>query len=324
VIRFNRVALIIACLFCAADTCCRGAVADDADLLDVADLRIRDPFVVTDVPNARYIMVAHMSDRRSGTKGWQCYTSQDLRHWRAPVTVYTPPAGFWADRDFWAPEIHAYRGKFYLFGTVSAEHAKRGTQVFAADGPLGPFQARTDRAATPHDWMALDGTLHVENNHPWMVFCHEWVQISDGTMNAVRLAEDLSKPVGEPIQLFRASDAPWCRPVQPGKYVTDGPCFYRLKTGPLLMLWSSFGGRGYAVGVARSVSGTVLGPWTQDRQPLYEGGGHCMIFPSLEGRPMLVLHAPNDSPKERARFFEVHEEPDTVRLQAVVWQEDHD
>ena len=270
--RLKRVALTIVCLFCAADACCRDAVADDADLLDVADLRIRDPFVVTDVPNGRYIMVASMSNRQRGAKGWECYTSRDLRHWRTPVTVFTPPAGFWADRDFWAPEIHAYQGKFYLFGTVSAEQAKRGTQVFVADSPLGPFRVHTDRAATPHDWMALDGTLHVENNQPWVVFCHEWVQIGDGTMNAVRLADDLSKPVGEPILLFRASDAPWCRPVQLGKYVTDGPCFYRLKSGPLLMLWSSFGERGYAVGVARSVSGAIQGPWTQDRQPLYEGG----------------------------------------------------
>ena len=316
--------LAIAVLLCCAETNGGDSLADAVPLLDLADLRIRDPFAVTDVPNGRYIMVASMSNRQRGGKGWECYTSQDLRYWRAPVTVFTPPAGFWADRDFWAPEIHAYRGKFYLFGTLSAEHAKRGTQVFVADGPLGPFRAHTDRAATPHDWMALDGTLHVENNQPWMVFCHEWVQIGDGTMNAVRLADDLSKPVGEPILLFRASDAPWCRPVQPGKYVTDGPCFYRLKSGPLLMLWSSFGERGYAVGVARSVNATIQGPWTQDRQPLYEGGGHCMIFQSLEGRPLLVLHAPNNSPKERARFFEVREEQDTVRLQAVGWHENHD
>ena len=86
-------------------------------------------------------MVASMSNRQRGAKGWECYTSKDLRHWQAPVTVFTPPAGFWADRDFWAPEIHAYRGKFYLFGTLSAERAKRGTQLFVADGPLGPFQA---------------------------------------------------------------------------------------------------------------------------------------------------------------------------------------
>ena len=87
------------------------------------------------------------------------------------------------------------------------------------------------------------------------------------------------------------------------------------------MLWSSFGERGYAVGVARSANGTVRGPWTQDRQPLYEGGGHCMTFQSLEGRPMLVLHGPNDSPKERAKFFEVHEEQNAIRLQAVAWQQ---
>jgi len=45
-----------------------------------------------------------------------------------------------------------------------------------------------------------------------------------------------------------------------------------------------------------------------------------MIFRSLEGRPML-LHAPNNSPRERAKFFEVREEQDTLRLQSVVWQE---
>jgi len=88
--------------------------------------------------------------------------------------------------------------------------------------------------------IGLDGTLYVEDDRPWMVFCHEWVQIDDGTMNAVRLSEDLAKPLGEPILLFRASEAPWCRPIRPGKYVTDGPCFHRLENGRLVMLWSSF------------------------------------------------------------------------------------
>ncbi len=45
-----------------------------------------------------------------------------------------------------------------------------------------------------------------------------------------------------------------------------------------------------------------------------------MISRSLEGRPMLVLHAPNNSPKERAKFFEVVEVRDGIRLQAVAWQ----
>jgi hypothetical protein len=304
-------------LFCIAVACVSSLRADEGALINVADLRIRDPFVFTDNANGRYLMVASMRNRQPGARGWECYASKDLQDWQPPVTVFTPPTGFWADRDFWAPEIHAFRDKFYLFGTLSAERANRGTQVFVADSPLGPFQPHTRQAATPHDWMALDGTLLVEQGEPWMVFCHEWLQIGDGTMNAVRLSGDLSQPVGEPVLLFPASSAPWCRPIKPGKYVTDGPCFYRLQSGPLLMLWSSFGEHGYTVGVARSLQGTISGPWIQDAQPLHEGGGHCMIFRSLAGRPMLVLHAPNDSPQERARFFEVHEMQDTIRLQAV-------
>lgn len=292
----------------------------DAPLLDIGDIRLRDPFILTDTQPGRYILVSSKSIRNKELKGWECYTSQDLRHWQPPTTVFTPAADFWADRDFWAPEIHSYQGKFYLFGTVSAERAKRGTQIFVADEPLGPYRPHSDRAATPHDWMALDGTLHLEQDQPWMVFCHEWVQIDDGTMNAVRLSPDLSKPIGEPIHLFRASDAPWARPLKPGKYVTDGPCLYRLAGGKLLMLWSSFTDKGYAVGIARSASGAIAGPWQHDPQSLYTGGGHCMIFRSLAGKPILVLHAPNKQPDERAKFFTVHEESENLRLEPVEWQ----
>jgi hypothetical protein len=40
--------------------------------------------------------------------------------------------------------------------------------------------------------MTLDGTLWVEDELPYMVFCHEWVQIKDGTVESVRLKDDLS------------------------------------------------------------------------------------------------------------------------------------
>src|SRR6185295_7855253 len=103
---------------------------------------------------------------------------------------------------------------------------------------------------------------------PWMVFCHEWVQIEDGTMDAIPLAKDLSKPIGEPVKLFRASEAAWVRPVKPGQFITDGPCLHRLSNGTLLMLWSSAGSNGYTVGIARSQSGTIAGPWKQDPKPL--------------------------------------------------------
>ena len=51
----------------------------------------------------------------------------------------------------WAPEVHKYDGKYYLFATINsdivwkkrkegwADYTWRGTQIFHADSPEGPF-----------------------------------------------------------------------------------------------------------------------------------------------------------------------------------------
>lgn len=305
------VAILAAALATIAQT---GRVfGDDTKQLRIEDIRIRDPFIVTDTKAGRYYMYANKSNRGAGP-GWECYVSNDLLNWDPPVTVFSPPEGFWGQRDFWAPEVHAYQGKYYLFATLSAENAMRGTQIFVSQSPLGPFVPHSDKAATPHNWMALDGTLFMEDGTPWMVFCHEWVQIDDGTINALRLSNDLRRTVGEPLELLRASDAPWTRPIRNGAYVTDGPWLHRLPSGKLIMLWSSFGEGDYTVGVARSESNMLRGPWQHVAKPLIENGGHCMMFRTLQGRLLLLLHSPNQGPHERARFFNVRETQASVEL----------
>lgn len=92
--------------------------------------------------------------------------------------------------------------------------------------------------------MCLDGTLWVENGVPYMIYCHEWVEVMDGEMEIVRLKDDLSEPVGKNIRLFSASAAKWSTgsgngPVKTRTYVTDGCFLYRTKTGKLLMIWST-------------------------------------------------------------------------------------
>ena len=42
-----------------------------------------------------------------------------------------------------------------------------------------------------------------------MVYAHEWIQKVDGTMEAIPLNDDLTAAAGDPIHLFKASDAPW-------------------------------------------------------------------------------------------------------------------
>ncbi len=275
-------------------------------------INIRDPFVLPVADENQYYLY--------GTRGHECwtdsatgidyYTSSDLKNWEGPFLAFSPPADFWSDRNFWAPEVHAYRGKYYMFATFKAEGVRRGTQILMADKPGGPFLPISDEPVTPRDWECLDGTLFVDDDEqPWIIFCHEWVQVGDGEICALRLSEDLRTAVGQPELLFKASSAEWAHEINSkGRrgYVTDGPSMYRSKNNDLLMLWSSFSNGDYAVGVSKSSSGGITGTWEQIPESLYSGdGGHCMLFETFEGQLMLALHRPNSTLKERPYFIPV-------------------
>ena len=81
------------------------------------------------------------------------------------------------------------------------------------------------------------------------------------------------------------------------------------------MINSSWSGRGYAVGVAYSESGSIKGPWKIQDKPLYpENGGHGMFFKDLNGDIIFTLHYPNDKYSERPHFMKVTEKDGTLVL----------
>ena len=245
--------------------------------------------------------------------GFDVYQSSDLEEWVGPHPAFRPSEDFWADQNFWAPEVFRYGDRYYMFASFKKEGVARGTQILAAAHPHGPFVPHSSGPVTPRDWECLDGTLFVDDdNTPWMVFCHEWVQVSDGEILAVPLNPELTSAVDQPQLLFRASEAPWSRPiVRNGKkhFVTDGPFLWKTKNGELVMLWSSMGTQGYAMGIARSTTGSILGPWVQDPKPIYEqDGGHGMMFRTFDGRLILTFHTPNNTPDERPIFLELNED----------------
>ena len=290
-------------------------------MLKNSDIHIRDPFVLPVWAENQYYLYG-----TTGPEVWaksatiiNYYTGTDLQNWAGPFPAFQPPTGFWADRNFWAPEVHVYRGGYYMFASFKSEDKRRGTQILAAEGPQGPFLPISDGPVTPRDWECLDGTLFVDaSDQPWMVFCHEWVQVGDGEVCAIPLSEDLKSAVGEPQLLFRASEAPWSHELNSkgrNGYVTDGPWLHRLSNGTLLMLWSSFRNGDYAVGVARSTSGDILGPWQHEPEPLYAGdGGHCMVFQTFEGALLLAYHQPNGSPNERPYFVPLRESETSLEV----------
>lgn len=293
-------------------------------MLKRKDVYIRDPFIVPVESEGVYYMFG-TTDRNCWrdqiATGFDYYITKDLENYDGPHPAFRPPEGFWANKNFWAPEVHKYGDRYYLFATFIADGYNRGTQILVSDELGGPYLPHSDKAVTPAEWMALDGTLFVDDKgDPWMVFCHEWVQIYDGTICAVKLTKDLKERAGEVVTLFAASEAPWTRSIRVvhGRdcYVTDGPFFYRTKNNKLLLLWSSFvEDNTYAIGFSHSESGAITGPWIHEEKPLYDqDAGHGMLFRNFDGRLMLTIHTPNKIGAERPNFIELIEENDSLYL----------
>ena len=290
----------------------------------LGEIRIRDPFVLVEKKERRYWLYGTTDPdpwHGPGT-GFDAWWSRDLENWYGPVAVFRPPSGFWAEVNFWAPEVHLHRNRLVMIASFRSNRDGRGVQTLVADHPSGPFLPLSKGPVTPRGWECLDGTLHVgEDGRPWLIFCHEWLQIDDGRICAMPMTTALDDAAGEPVELLRASSAPWVRPVQEAHhFVTDGPFLHRAPGGELVMLWSSFSRGGYAVGLARSETGSVRGPWHHDRRPLRQGdGGHAMLFRDLDGDLMIAVHAPNRSPLERARFERVTESTRGLQLVSQPW-----
>lgn len=270
-------------------------------------IRIRDPFVHVDHSEGLYYLYGTTDpDPWDGPgTGFDVYRSADLREWDGPWPAFRPGEGFWGRTQFWAPEVIRVQDRFVMFATFAAGD-QRGTQSLVSDSPLGPFHPWSDGPLTPRAWSCLDGSPYLDPvGQWWLVFCHEWTQIGDGTVDALRLTPDLRAADSDPVTLFRGSAAPWAQPPHghPGSYVTDGPYLLPGRDHKdLTMLWSGYGAGGYTLGLARSESG-ILGPWVQDAEPLLSmDAGHAMAFTDLTGTRRLALHAPNRTPTERAIF----------------------
>ena len=272
------------------------------------EINIRDPFVL--VHEGQYYLYGTRGDTCWGpADGFDVYVSRDLENWDGPHECFHNDGTFWADRNYWAPEVHLWQGRFYMFASFKNEQIHRGTAILCADTPMGPFRPHSDGNVTPPDWECLDGTFYVDRSgKPYMVFCHEWVQVVDGQICAMPLTDDLRAAAGAPRLLFTASEAPWCKLVHEGRaYVTDGPFFWRTSTGELDLLWASFSESGYTQGLAVSDNGDIDGRFTQADPLFLEDGGHGMVFRGLDGELYMTLHSPNSHLDERPCFHRLRE-----------------
>lgn len=288
---------------------------------------LSDPAVLADAKTGMYYM--------TGTGGL-LWKSRDLNLWNGPYVVAQPDTASWmgANPHIWAAELHEYKGKYYYFATFTNDNItigktkdgtpipRRASHILVSDSPDGPYHPVAGTDYLPDHRPTLDGTFWIDNGKPYMVFCGEWLHNEIGTMEAVELSPDLSKSVNSPDTLFHASASPWSREIRDGKEtsnrVTDGPWLFRTGTGRLGMIWTSWIFSSYTMGVAYSESGTLKGPWIQEKEPITPPDfGHGMIFRDLDGRDILSVHSHssvNGRYIRRPTFWQIDLSGDKLRI----------
>ena len=280
------------------------------------EINIRDPFVVC--KDGKYYMYGTRAKNFGQlTAGFDVYVSEDLETWSEPHECFNSEAYGMNVYVNWAPEVHEYKGAYYLLATFTrASNNLRGTFILKSDSLMGPFVPHSKGQVTPDEWECLDGTLYIApNGDPYVVFCHEHTQIIDGTICYTRLSDDLTEAVGETVTLFNASSVEGVDEMGgPGHYVTDGPFMYRTKDGELLMIWSSFMHGDYTEYVVKFKGGD-LGRDFEHMTPLdTSDGGHGMIFRGLDGRLYFTYHSPNASGYEHPYFVELEDKGDCIKV----------
>jgi beta-xylosidase len=291
-------------------------------------IRLSDPCILADKNSSTYYMTG------SGGLLWK---SKDLRQWTGPYRVTKTDPNSWMGPNpmVWAAELHYYKGKYYYFATFTNRNVKidtvkgnvidrRACHVLVSDKPDGPYVPMKDSIYLPPDKPTLDGTFWIDKDgKPYMVYCYEWLQNRNGTIEKIELKSDLSGTIGEGQVLFRASDSPWSKELDengnivPNK-VTDGPWLFHTQTGKLGMLWSSWVFSNYTQGVAYSESGTLDGPWVQEMEPITPPNyGHGMLFRTFEGKLLMSVHSHKNVNGRYIRIphlFEVGDSGDKIVL----------
>ncbi|MFD2742200.1 MULTISPECIES: glycoside hydrolase family 43 protein [Sphingobacterium] len=276
---------------------CKQSVSEQVQPKNPLDVPFGDPFVLYDKPSDRY----YMYGTGGVDNGFVVYVSDDMTSWEKEGVAYTNEQEHaWGVKDFWAPEVYEYKGKYYLFysahwkdnPTNEIENFRIG--VAESDSPLGPFIDQSSGPIFDPGYPIIDANLYfADNGKVYMYYsrcCYKhavdseisrWAKkegmfdsIEESWIYGVELAADFSRVVGEPVLLLRPpvnmddQQSEW-----ESRSVTSGEVNRRWTEGSYLfkegntyyMMYSAnyFGGENYAVGYATSTH--PLGPF--DKSP---------------------------------------------------------
>ena len=256
-----------------------------------SDINLSDPFVMADAKTNQYYM--------TGTGGglWRSNNLETWTYLGFPLQ-FDSEAWMGAKPAVWASEIHYVDGRYYNFSTLtnsditidSDGHSRRAVHIMSSSLPEGKYTliAGGDETYVPAEKTTLDASYFEDTDgRRYLIYCHEWIQNGNGTIEYIELKPDMTGSLGEGIVMTRAHDATWNT-----SPVTDGPYLFRTKTGRLGMIWTSWHGGRYVQGVAYSTTGKLSGPWKHEPLPVTpDNYGHGMLFHTFDGQLLMSIHS---------------------------------
>jgi beta-xylosidase len=254
-----------------------------------------NPVLAGDYPDPSVIRVGRDYWATATTSQWApifpLLHSTDLVNWESRGAVFqTPPS--WSAGSYWAPEISADGGRFFVYYTARKKEGPLCVAVADAARPEGPY---TDRGALVcQEAGSIDAVaVRDENGRRYLVWKEDGNSRKLPTpLWAQPLSDDGVRLVGEKTEILR-NEAPW------EAHLVEGP--YILRRGDWFYLFYSADaccGRrcNYKLGVARSRR--LLGPWERfPGNPILAGNeqwkcpGHGTIAQDQAGRTYLLYHA---------------------------------
>ena len=259
-------------------------------------LHMGDPFVI------QHEGSYYLFGTNAPNEGFKCWVSTDLVHWQPKGWACQESPETWAKSHYWAPEVEFYRGKFYMTYSAMNKASDPPRLLIAlavSDKPEGPYQ---DLHAPWFDfgYSAIDGHIFLDDDgKPYLYFSRNGFRdgYSFGIMYGVALADDLSKPVGEPVKLMEA-DQPWEKVRYAENRCNEG-AFVLKHEGRYYMTYSAnhTGFPHYGIGYA--TADKPLGPWVKaEENPVaatdpavgISGPGHSCITSSPDGKEMFIVY----------------------------------
>ncbi|MFN0256691.1 glycoside hydrolase family 43 protein [Pedobacter ureilyticus] len=268
--------------------------ATDTSCKNPLPVRFGDPYILYDKKSATYYMYGTGGGAKNG---FSTYSSTDLVNWKNEGQVYFGnTANTWGIGAFWAPEVYAANGKYYMFYSAQSkfnptnelENFKIGVAV--ADSPKGPFKDISDKPLFEPGYPVIDANvLFDDDGRAYLYYsrcCYKhpvaseiateakrkgWYnEIEESWVYGVEIKPDFSAVIGEPVLLLRPpvklndKQAEWESRSVTAKEVnrrwTEGSFTFK-REGIYYMMYSAnhFAGENYAVGYA--TAGSPLGPF---------------------------------------------------------------